>query len=99
MYVIRANVNIFESFERKLISALLGPRRVGKTTLVQYYIEKYGERKWVILTMNQLSQRNRIAQEELELMIEEAALQKIGGDKKSGFLSMKHKSALNYLIR
>ncbi len=83
MYVIRSNEKfIFESFERPFISALLGPRRVGKTTLVEYYKRQHPERKWITLNMDILSQRNRIAQEELELMIEEAALQRIGGEKK-----------------
>lgn len=82
-YIIRAYESfLFESFERPFISALLGPRRVGKTTLIEYYISLYPERKWVHLNMDVLSQRNRVAAEELELMIEQAALQKIGGPKR-----------------
>lgn len=78
-YIVRANENfIFDSFERHYISALLGPRRIGKTTLIERYIQQYPDRKWTHFTMDALSQRNRIAQEELALMIEEAALQKIG---------------------
>lgn len=82
-YVVRANeVSLFESFERPCISALLGPRRVGKTTLLEYYMGLHPEKKWVNLNMDVLSQRNRVAAEELELMIEQEALQKIGGPKK-----------------
>lgn len=82
-YVVRANeVSLFESFERPFISALLGPRRVGKTTLLEYYMGLHPEKKWVNLNMDVLSQRNRVAAEELELMIEQEALQKIGGPKK-----------------
>ncbi len=82
-YIIRANeAFLFESFERPFISALLGPRRVGKTTLIEYYINLDPEKKWIRLNMDVLSQRNRVAAEELELMIEQAALQKIGGQKK-----------------
>ncbi len=82
-FIVRVNEKfLFESFERSMISALLGPRRVGKTTLLKYYIQQHPERKWVLLNMDVMSQRNRIAQEELESMIEQAALQKIGGPHK-----------------
>lgn len=82
-YIIRENeTHLFASFERPFVSALLGPRRVGKTTLIEYYIAQHPERKWVKLNMDVLSQRNRIVAEELELMIEQAALQKIGGSTK-----------------
>ena len=82
-YIIRANESfLFESFERPFISALLGPRRVGKTTLIEYYMNLHPEKKWIQLSMDSLSQRNRVAAEELEIMIEQAALQKIGGPKK-----------------
>jgi len=78
-YIVRGNESfIFESFERPFISALLGPRRVGKTTLLQYYMSLHPEKKWIHLNMDVLSQRNRVAAEELEIMIEEVALQKIG---------------------
>ncbi len=82
-YIIRANEDvIFESFERPFISALLGPRRVGKTTLLEYYIGQHPQRKWVKFNMDILSQRDRVSQEELALMIEQTALQKIGGPQK-----------------
>jgi uncharacterized protein len=82
-YIIRANETfLFESFERSRVSALLGPRRVGKTTLLEYYMDVHPEKKWVRLNMDVLNQRDRVAAEELELMIEQAALQKIGGQKK-----------------
>lgn len=82
-YIIRSNeAFIYESFERPFISALLGPRRVGKTTLIAYYMNLHAEKKWVLLNMDVLSQRNRVEAEELELMIEQMALQKIGGQKK-----------------
>lgn len=82
-YVIRANEKfLFDSFERPFVSALLGPRRVGKTTLLNYYMKLDSKKKWVCLNMDVLSQRRRIANEELQSMIEEEALQKIGGHKK-----------------
>jgi uncharacterized protein len=82
-YIIRANESfIFESFERPLISTLLGPRRVGKTTLLEYYMNLNPDKKWVKLNMDVLSQRNRVTAEDLAPMIEQSALQKIGGEKK-----------------
>jgi uncharacterized protein len=83
MYIFRENeTSIFESFEGTFISALLGPRRVGKTTLVQHYIDTYPKRKWVVLNMDERKQRQRIARNELLLMIEESSLQKIGSKEK-----------------
>jgi len=82
-YIVRANeFFLFESFERSFISAVLGPRRVGKTTLLEYYINLYPNKKWVHLNMDILSQRNQVEAEKLELMIEQTALQKIGGTQK-----------------
>lgn len=82
-YVVRAHeATLFKSFEGLYITAVLGPRRVGKTTLLEYYMSLYPDKKWVHLNMDVLSQRNRVIAEELALMIEQAALQKIGGQKK-----------------
>ncbi len=78
-YVIRANEPVFfASFERSAVSALLGPRRVGKTTLMHYYMKLHPERKWVSLNMDSMQQRKRIMNEELHLLIEQEALKKIG---------------------
>lgn len=82
-YIIRANEKfLFESFERSYVSALLGPRRVGKTTLLTYFMKLHPEKKWVSLNMDVLSQRKRVINEELAIMIEQEALQKIGGPQK-----------------
>ena len=83
MYILRDNEKkIFESFESNFISSLLGPRRVGKTTLVKHYIDLYPKRKWVQLNMDERRQRQRIANGELLFMIEEFVLQKVGGQEK-----------------
>ena len=83
MYVLRENEReFFESFEGQFVSALLGPRRVGKTTLVEHYIDLHPSRKWIKFNMDERRQRQRIASDELLLMIEEGALQKIGGEEK-----------------
>lgn len=79
MYVIRENEeNFFASFEGVFVSALLGPRRVGKTTLVEHYMNTHPERKWVKFNMDERKQRQRIANDELLLMIEESSLQRVG---------------------
>lgn len=83
IYIFRENEReIFESFEGGFISALLGPRRVGKTTLVKHYMNAHPEKKWVQFNMDERKQRQQIARGELLLMIEESALQKVGGQKK-----------------
>lgn len=83
MYVFRENEEeIFQSFEGGSISALLGPRRVGKTTLVEHYMKSKPKRKWVSYNMDERRQRQRIKSSELLLMIEESALQKVGSEEK-----------------
>lgn len=69
---------LFDSFERPMVTAVLGPRRVGKTTLFETFKRAHPERLVVALNMDLLSQRERINRQELELLIEQAALQKIG---------------------
>lgn len=83
MYVLRESENkLFKSFEGSFVSALLGPRRVGKTTLVQHYIHSHPNRTWVKFNMDDRRQRQRLAKGELGLMIEESVLQKIGEKQK-----------------
>ena len=75
MYILRESEEaIFESFKGTFVSALLGPRRVGKTTLTKHYIDTYPERTWVQFNMDAREQRQRIANGELLLMIEESLL-------------------------
>ncbi len=82
MYIKRVNEStLFASFERSYISALLGPRRVGKTTLVTHYQTLHPNRNWAVLNMDSHHQRLRIANEELPQMIEETALKQLGKDK------------------
>ncbi len=83
MYIFRENeAEFFASFEGPFISAVLGPRRVGKTTLVQHYMDEHPERKWVQFNMDERKQRQQITKGQLLLMIEEHALQQVGGDDK-----------------
>jgi hypothetical protein len=72
----------FGSFDRSFVSALLGPRRVGKSTLVTAYRERYPMRRWVFLNMDILKDRQRCAQGELQQMIQEKALRLMGIEEK-----------------
>lgn len=71
-------VRAFRSFERSFVSALLGPRRVGKSTLVKAYMNRYPVRRWVVFNMDILKDRQRCADGELQAMIQERALCLIG---------------------
>lgn len=83
MYVFRENEkDFFSSFEGMFVSALPGPKGVGKTTLVEHYMAIYPERKWVKFNMDERKQRQRIANDELLLMIEESSLQKVWSGEK-----------------
>ncbi len=79
----RSNYNfIAASIERKQVTAILGPRRVGKTYFMEDYQKSHPERLWVFLNMDVLLQRDQIEQQGLETLIIERAEQLIGGDKK-----------------
>jgi len=74
--------DILASFERSRVTALLGARRVGKTTLLKSYMSAYPDRVWVFLNMDHRDQRQRIDNNELKLMIEETVLSQIGSGSK-----------------
>ena len=61
MYADRKNQEVIESsFKRSFITAILGPRRVGKSLFVKHYAQKNPELKWVFLNMDDMFQRNRV---------------------------------------
>ena len=79
----RVNQSLIKaSFERSRVTALLGARRVGKTTLLRDYIDEHPDRKWVFFNMDKRDERLRVEANELELMIEEVSLQRIGDKEK-----------------
>jgi len=83
MYIHREQQDaIFQLFESPFITAILGPRRVGKTTLTEQYVSMHPARKWVLMTMDKRVLRERVIKDELRAMIEEGALQKIGNGEK-----------------
>jgi len=86
MYVLRSNQNqIYQSFDTPFVTALLGPRRVGKTTLVRQYIAQHPQRGlWISLNMDNREERGRIEGGELKIIIEEMAEQQIAQGEKIG---------------
>lgn len=79
MYVDRANqASIYDSFNSPFVSVLLGPRRVGKSTLVSQYAKQHNNYKWAFLNMDNYVQRERIEKNELRNLIQEEAAQQIG---------------------
>lgn len=83
MFADRTNQEvIFQSFERKFVTTILGSRRVGKTFLVEEYIKRNNHRSWVLLNMDERSQRETIQQGKLKSIIEESAKLQIGNNQK-----------------
>jgi predicted AAA+ superfamily ATPase len=83
MYAKRTNqAHIEYSFGNQAVTAIIGPRRVGKTSLVDHYIEQHPHRRWALLNMDDMQQRQRIRRGELSVMIAEYAKQVIGGPDK-----------------
>lgn len=69
---------IYTSFEGPYITAVLGPRRVGKSTLVQRYLSQHPGRRWAKLNMDRLVERQRCIKGDLPALIQEKAQQLIG---------------------
>ena len=69
---------VFQSFETSYITALLGPRRVGKSTLIKAYMDQHPKRRWVRFNFDTLAERQRCFKGELQAMIQEQAMSLIG---------------------
>lgn len=83
IYTNRINEKLLVSaFENSFITAILGPRRVGKTTFVDHYRDNHANNTWVIFNMDFLQQRNLIKQGALHQLIIESARYHIGAGKK-----------------
>ncbi len=73
---------IIEGINNQFVTAILGPRRVGKSTFIQSYIAAHPQQKWTIFNMDIRSQRKNMEQGGLRIEIEKQALQKVGGNEK-----------------
>lgn len=83
MFTKRSNQAIFEhSFLTPFVTALLGARRVGKSTLQQHFAETHPGLRWVFLNMDKLEQREKVKFQGLKNMIEQDVLGKIGSSEK-----------------
>jgi uncharacterized protein len=83
MFTHRINESVIQrSIGSGFITALLGPRRVGKTTLVEHFMKLNPKQHWIFLTMDIRSDRQRVEAGELRALIEELSLQKIGDSPK-----------------
>jgi len=78
-YVERINQKFLcTSFDSHFVTAVLGPRQVGKSTLVNHYLEQHPEYKWVTINMDALLERDRVEQGGLRSLIEEKAQEHLG---------------------
>lgn len=81
MFIDRINqTRIFTSFEGDFVTVVLGPRRVGKTTLVTEYANKHPQ-VWAFLNMDRLEERRRIEKNELKALIQETVQKEITQEK------------------
>ncbi len=74
--------SLIAAFENPYITAILGPRRVGKTTFVDHYKNIHSENIWITFNMDSLQERNRIEQGALHQSIIESAQCHISAEKK-----------------
>lgn len=69
-YIERAHEpQLLKAFSTALITAILGPRRVGKSTLIDHYLQQHPEITAVRLNMDNMVERDQIQAGELETMI------------------------------
>lgn len=79
MYIYRVNESVIHrSFDGAFVTALLGQRRVGKSTLVAHYAEQRRSECWVFLNMDNREERQKVENSQLKAIIQEAAQQQIG---------------------
>jgi len=72
MYVSRGNqAKIYAAFANPFITALLGPRRVGKSTLVNHYASEHPEHTWALLNMDRRDERLQIERSGLLSLVQE----------------------------
>lgn len=83
MYIHRAiQAEIEASLKRTNVTAILGPRRVGKSSLIKNYSKSVKNGIWCTINLDQLSIRERISNQELLQIVVENARQNIGGKEK-----------------
>jgi uncharacterized protein len=83
MYIKRINERIIiDSINTEFVTAILGPRRVGKSTFINEYSSHHLELNWVTLNMDELRPRQQIIAGNLKQVIQEEAKFQIQNSKK-----------------
>ncbi len=60
---------LFQAFKGTMITGILGPRRVGKSTLIDYYVSLHADMTIVQLNMDKMDEREKIKAGKLEDLI------------------------------
>lgn len=83
MSIQRTNATtISQSIEGNQVTALIGPRRVGKSYFLKQYAEAHPDRSWIFLNLDEMATKQTIEHGQLERLITETAQQTIGGGSK-----------------
>src|SRR3990167_7948692 len=78
MYIPRASQHVIAaSIMRPYITAIIGPRRVGKSSFILHYAEHHPQNKWVFLNMDKMAQREQVEKQQLARLISEYGKQTI----------------------
>jgi predicted AAA+ superfamily ATPase len=79
MLIERSNQALIEqSFANPAVTAILGPRRTGKSTLVKNYMEKNPDNLWLCYNMDLMVEREPMERGELRANIEQRILRSLG---------------------
>lgn len=71
MFVTRLNqLKIFQAFENPFVTLLLGPRRVGKSCLVEYYFNGHPQKNLVFLNLDELEIRHAVDDGKLQQLVQ-----------------------------
>ncbi len=74
--------SVEKSINSCYVTAILGPRRTGKTYFLENYAKEHPENRWVFFNMDILEQRIRASTSQLSIMIAEQAKQHLGEGEK-----------------
>lgn len=79
MFVDRINKSIiYQSINTGFVTAVLGSRRVGKSTLVKHFAESQANQHWIFLNVDHFDVKDQIEQGHLRALIEQTARAQIG---------------------
>ncbi len=73
---------LFNAFEDPFVTGILGPRRVGKSTLIQHFIDTHPDIDVIQFNMDHMDERDQVRSGKLEAMILMAAKRHLTAEKK-----------------